>query len=56
MEEWGSGPDGWRYLLGNAVYAATGVGEAQTFVMFYNPWVDAALITRDGRISPRPRI
>ncbi|GEM_PF-6063200 len=45
MEEWGSGPDGWRYLMGASVYAATGVGAAQTFVMFYNPWVDTAVIT-----------
>ena len=46
LEEWGSGPaDGWKYLMNGAVFAATGIGATDTFVMFYNPWVDAALVT-----------
>lgn len=52
--EAGSGTDGWGYLLGASVFSAVAVGEPITFVMFYNPWVDAALVTEwedlpDGR-------
>lgn len=54
MTEMGSGADGWRYLVGASVYAMTGIGAPRSLVMFYNPWVDIAVIAAwedvvDGR-------
>lgn len=45
MAEVGSGDAGWRYLLGTAVFTAKGLDQSRTLVTFYNPWIDAALIT-----------
>jgi hypothetical protein len=45
MEQVGSGKLGWRYLLGTSVFAATGVGASRMAAMFYNPWLDTALVT-----------
>lgn len=45
MAEVGSGDLGWRYLLGTSIFAAEGLDRSRTLVAFYNPWIDAALIT-----------
>src|SRR5690606_5527940 len=45
MDAAGSGSDGWRYLLGTAVFTVAGIDRARTLVVFYNPWIDIGLFT-----------
>ena len=45
MEEMGSGPSGWRFLLGASVFTGSALNEPAMLVVFYNPFIDAALFT-----------
>ena len=45
MTDAGSGPVGWRLLLGTAVFTGAGLDQQRMLVTFYNPWVDSAVVT-----------
>lgn len=45
MTDAGSGLSGWRFLLGTSVFTVVGLDQPRTMVVFYNPWVDIAVLT-----------
>ncbi|MBS0532612.1 MAG: hypothetical protein JSR72_01010 [Proteobacteria bacterium] len=45
MLDGGSGPSGWRYLLGTSVFQPYGLDQTRGVVAFYNPWVDVVVVT-----------
>lgn len=54
MDTAGSGSDGWRYLLASSVFTAAGLDADVMLAVFYNPWVDVAVLT-EWRLSDGKR-